>query len=409
MASIANKTAQMCSGCLTCVSVCPVKAICSSEDAHGFTVPKVDADICIDCGKCTNVCHMNKSDGLKQGMPKAVYAAYDIDAEALKNSASGGAANCISRAFVSNGGIVFGCEGTRHAVKHVRVEEEGDLKRLQGSKYVQSDIAGAVGQMAEDLKQERKVLFVGTPCQVAAVRLLFKDAVQLYTIDLICEGVPSFRLYDAFLCDLEKSLGVEVGDFRFRDKRKGWSTKFARVVAADENASIIQRRSADYYYYWLFIKGLILRDSCYACPYAMAERVGDVTVGDYWGVESSGVGLSIGDMKKGVSLVLVNSSKGAQLLELLKENAWIGETSLQHAIANNGCLRQPTNCNLESRKRLFNRYAEEGTTAAFVEYWESQQKFRGRLISKLKDSVSYEFKARLKMIIGTVSHASKSQ
>lgn len=361
-----TKLCEDCTGCGACAFACPTDAISMVEDAYGFEYPTVDDSKCVQCGRCLRACHMNFGDALKHAEPLACFGAIDQDSESLRRSASGGVATALSRAEVEKGGAVYGCVADREDVRHERLVDEVSLRRAQGSKYVQSDLSRAFGPMEADLKAGMDVLFVGTPCQCAAMRALFGKYESLTTVDLVCEGVPSRRMYKDFLDDLERQRGEKVTDFRFRDKRGGWSTKNAVVLGEGGRMLDKQPHSYYYYYYYLFTRALILRDSCYACPYACSNRVGDVTIGDFWGVETAGLGYKLKDFEGGVSCALANSERGCFGLE--RAEIELKNCRKAEIARFNSCLVKPSSCNKGIRERVFGAYALHGSGGMVHEY-----------------------------------------
>lgn len=358
-----------CTGCGACAYVCPTGAIAMGEDSCGFFLPRVNEDACVHCGRCAGSCHMNQYRGLRHSSPLACYGAIENNRESLRESASGGVATVISRQVVETGGVVYGCVADREDVHHERLVSMDDLGRAQGSKYVQSDMTRTLKPMEADLTAGRDVTFIGTPCQCAAVRALFGNPEQLTTVDLVCEGVPSRRMYADFLDDLERERGKRVTGFRFRDKRGGWSTKNAVMLGESGRPLDEQPHSYYYYYYyWLFSKALILRDSCYQCPYACSARVGDVTVGDFWGAETSGIGYRLRDFEAGISCVLVNTDRGTATLSNISAEMDLRPCSEGAVSRANAALRHPSTCNYEDRKTVLSAYAECGAVGMRGEY-----------------------------------------
>lgn len=357
-----------CTGCGACAYVCPTSAIKMAEDACGFVFPEVDESACVHCGRCAAACHMNDPASLRRGAPVACYGAIERDAGSLRQSASGGIATVLSREAVEAGGVVYGCVANREDVRHERMIDAASLARAQGSKYVQSDITRALGLLEDDINAGRAVTFIGTPCQCAAVRSLFGDPENLTTVDLVCEGVPSRRMYADFLNDLERERGERVTDFRFRDKRGGWSTKNAVVLGEGGRLLDEQPHSYYYYYYWLFSRALILRDCCYECPYARGERVGDMTVGDFWGVETAGLEYGLSDFEAGVSCVLVNSERGVEAIKSISSGVELRPCEERTISRANTALRHPSTCDSEERKTVLTAYVERGAGGMRGEY-----------------------------------------
>ena len=353
---------KFCTGCSACAFACPTKAISMIEDVCGFVYPTVDEDACVQCGRCLSACHMAASDDLKSKDVLQAYGAYVKDCDQLMRSASGGVATSIALTTVREGGIVYGCVADREDVRHDRLTTPEKIERSRGSKYVQSDISRAIPQIADDLNSGVWVVFIGAPCQCAALRRLFGARDNLLLIDLVCEGVPSQRMYADFLDELERERGVRVTDFRFRDKRGGWSTKNAVVVGEDEVPLGRQPHSYYYYYYYyyLFTHALILRDSCYACPYACCHRVGDVTIGDFWGAETSRLGYSLRELRGGVSCVLANTGEGSRVVEAISGGFDMRPCAFEAVARSNSCLIRPSVCDVGERGEVLAAYESDG-------------------------------------------------
>ena len=350
--------AKLCTACAACAFVCPTKAISMREDACGFVYPLVDEGACIGCEKCLAACHMARPDDFRADAEPAAYGAYDKDAGALRRSASGGVATLLCRETVDGGGVAYGCVARRESISHERLATRDELELARGSKYVQSDISRSFLEIKNDIASGRKVAFVGTPCQCAALRALFGDRSNLLLIDLVCEGVPSQKMYADFLDDLERERGEKVSDFRFRDKRRGWTTKNAVVVG--EGGRPLEKQPYSYYYYyyyWLFVRSLILRDSCYACPYACVRRVGDVTIGDFWGAEASGLGYRLSELRAGISCVLVSTTYGKAAMDNAAPSLDSRPVVDPMTIArSNSCLVHPASCDIATRQGVLNAY-----------------------------------------------------
>lgn len=165
-------------------------------DALGHLYPAIDNTKCVDCGLCKKVCPSNHQQ--TKSTPTLAYAGWDKNEDEYKSSTSGGAASALSRYIIRQGGVVYGCEMSLDLdVRHIRVENEEDIIKLKGSKYVQSSIRECLKDIKKELRQGKKVLFIGTPCQVAAVKsVVGNNDSNLYTVDLICHGVPSLNFLE---------------------------------------------------------------------------------------------------------------------------------------------------------------------------------------------------------------------
>ena len=284
----------------------------------GFVVPKIDNRRCVECGMCMKACHrLNPIVTFQK--PIHTFACWTKDIIDRERSSSGGAFSVIAKKIINQGGVVFGasmCENLQ--VKHIGIERIEDICKLQGSKYLQSSIGETYKNVRNELNIGRKVLFSGTPCQVAGLlTFLHKPYDNLYTCDVVCHGVPSQGAFDAYIEKI--GLKGKCRDFRFRFT-KGWGFQYKLI--SPKNA----------YYLRAFTKGLMFSESCYSCAYARPERISDITLADYWGV---------GAMKpfnhptyKGISCLLVNNERA---LSLIKEcgDLEYEERSLEEAIAGN--------------------------------------------------------------------------
>ena len=321
-----------CSGCLLCKELCPKKCITTKKDKLGHIHPVIDKELCVDCGICAKACP--EMSPIELNAIKEVHAGWDNENCARTKSSSGGAATLIAQEFVKAAGIVYGCAFVQpFGFEHVRCTDLASLEALRGSKYVQSNTGNCWSLLRADLKEGKKVLFIGTPCQVAAARRAFKKAENLYTIDLICHGVPSVdTLRRSLPKDIAESEGIS--NITFRD-----STAY-QIKVLDKDGSIIHTRPL--YKDWYlkgFFTALYNRDSCYNCKYANIDRVGDITLGDFWGVDEKAVSTDTG---KGVSAIIVNSANGSWLLSLIKSKASLTERDVAEVREGNKPLNHPS-------------------------------------------------------------------
>jgi coenzyme F420-reducing hydrogenase beta subunit len=307
---------EKCTGCTACMNVCSHHAITIQLDACGFTYSQINQDVCVDCGLCSKICPVNNPLPLES--IKECYAVTVKDENELLSCSSGGAATAFSRFVVKQGGVVYGCSGTnpRH-VCHIRVDSLDGIDHLKGSKYVQSDLGECFTQIKADLGRLPIVMFIGTPCQVAGLKnFLHKDYSNLITIDLVCHGVPSQKMLNdnlSYYCSNDED--VDVSFRRKNTKSAPPKIEFGWLIRdRHSNKETFKLYNKDYYMFG-FLRCLIFRENCYSCPYAQNQRVGDLTLCDFWGLQSD-VGFSVG---KGVSAVLVNTKKGTQFFDLVRD------------------------------------------------------------------------------------------
>lgn len=302
-----------CSGCTACESICPVHAIHMCPDEEGFLYPSINSQVCIGCGKCDQACGFVPTKQKNFKLPKA-FGIKHKNEEVRVNSRSGAAFVAFSDLILNDGGVVYGAAMLDDfTVCHIRATSFAERNRMKSAKYVQSDITGIFSKVISDLQQERQVLFSGTPCQVSGLLTALKemhiDMKNLVCCDLVCHGVPSPKIWKDYLDYIENKYKEPIQKANFRDKSFGWNSHCESFVL-QSGKKIVSRDYTD-----LFYDHIMLRPSCHNCYFANTKRVGDLTLADFWGIEKHNAGF---DDDKGVSLVLVNSSKGAELLEKAK-------------------------------------------------------------------------------------------
>lgn len=321
-----------CTGCSACSSVCPRHCITMREDRLGFEYPVVDESACVSCGLCLKTCPVAGSPDL--AYPMNAYAARSIDDRDYLTSSSGGAASVLSRHMIKSGGVVYGCASDGTDVRHVRVDRLDDLPRLKGSKYVQSSLSGVFDPLKQDLKDGRDVLFIGTPCQVAAVRRYAgKLSDKLYLVDLICHGVPSRKMLKEHVACVSGGRPVDKVSFRNGNRFELTLASAGEVLYRADNDRDM--------YYNVFLRGLSYRDGCYRCLFARPERGSDITIGDFWGIDTKSHPLPF-DCDSGLSVMLPGTGKGKRLVEMISCDMKIEGRSVEEAVNGNSQLRKPT-------------------------------------------------------------------
>lgn len=301
MIEIADKT--KCCGCMACEQKCPKLCINMKPDEEGFLYPQIDANLCIDCGLCNKVCPViNKNDSIKAPDP---YIYQTIDISTLQNSSSGGAFTEIAKKIISRGGVVFGAKfDDQWNVVHDFAQTNEELVAFQGSKYVQSYIGKSYKNVEEFLKEGKIVLFSGTPCQVAALKLyLCKEYETLFTLDVVCHGVPSpmiWRDYLAYINPKKKT----ITRINLRDKKRGWARYSYLIEAGD--VVLYDDYAANSEYLRGFMDHLYLRPSCHSCPARNGKSHSDITLADCWGVDKVHPEMN---NNTGLSAIILNSLK----------------------------------------------------------------------------------------------------
>ncbi len=387
-----------CCGCSACVQKCPKQCISLKEDNEGFLYPIVDKESCIDCGLCEKVCPV-----LHQGEPHKplqVYAAKNEDEEIRRQSSSGGIFTLLAEKVIQEGGVVFGARFDEHwEVRHDYTETVEGLAAFRGSKYVQSRIEDNFRKAEMFLKQGRKVLFSGTPCQIAGLkRFLRKEYENLLTVDFICHGVPSPGVWRKYLketvarmCD-KNSVSTDpismedahVESISFRDKSSGWQKySFALTLSATSRSGVKNTVSlCEVFSRNSFMRGflanLYLRPSCYACPSKLGKSDSDVTLGDYWGIQSS-----IPDMDDdlGISALSINTRKGGKYYNGI-------QAEFRVATYEDLCNKNPAfeySCQIPTSRKKF--------------YEENNLTFYDRIDNLCRVSIIVNFKTKIRIII----------
>lgn len=345
-----------CCGCTACKAICPHDAITMKEDALGFPYPVVDMDRCVDCGLCERVCDFVREHPSLEtaGLELDVLAARNRCDAAVRESQSGGAFTALSDVILSSGGVVYGAAMKEDfTVGHMRAVTTGERDRMRGSKYVQSDMGDIFRQVKEDLSQGRKVLFAGTPCQVAGLASYVPEGLKknLLLLDFICHGVPSPAVWKDYVVYMSRK--GKLKQVCFRDKSpEGWK------VHKESFLYETGRKDVRETFRVLFYKNIMLRHSCAVCPYHLGNRKADVTIADFWGV---GEVLPAFDGNEGTSMLISHTDKG-------KELVGSASSSLETAVVKvDGSFLERKNPNLLRPSRIYKdrnqfevEYAEKG-------------------------------------------------
>lgn len=331
-----------CYGCRACEQVCAHKAITMQPNDEGFLFPIVDRTKCVDCGLCDRVCAEEATNVKNVLHPTTdkVYAAWNRSQEVVRQSTSGGLSATIAQNIIAQGGVVYGCawrsESDLVAVQ-TRITTSEELYRIKGSKYVQSDTEDSYKQVKSDLKNGLTVLYTGTPCQIAGLRLYLRKAYDnLITIDLVCHGVPSPKMFKSYIEWLERKSKTRISRYKFRDQRKG-----SIIYHSWKQGNKEQKQLLGLVPYSVgFYNSYISRESCFQCAFSQAQRVGDITLSDFWGAGRHHKELKQA-RKHGFNLVMCNTSKGEKIIETVKESLHIMPSKLEYAVQGDIRLRKP--------------------------------------------------------------------
>lgn len=313
MKRVDSRQRSQCCGCTACAEICPHGAISMREDELGFLYPAIDESRCTDCGLCARVCafHDEYDHSDRFDVP-IVYGIRLRNLDEMARSQSGGAFFVLSEHTLKSRGVVYGAGFSDHfKVVHKRATTAAARDELRLSKYVQSDMRGIFPQVKRDLSEGKEVLFCGTPCQVAGLKAYLgkRRYATLLTVDLVCHCVPAPKIWQEYLFWLERRYKSKIERAYFRNKAAGWTSSIEQYVFSD--GRVVDRRTFGN----LFYAHYTVRESCANCPFTNLKRVGDVTIGDFWGWEKHHTQFAD---NKGVSLLLINSEKGAQQFESIK-------------------------------------------------------------------------------------------
>ncbi|MHB9941098.1 (4Fe-4S)-binding protein [Clostridium sporogenes] len=336
-----------CSGCHACANVCPTNCITMIEDKEGFLYPKVNSAKCINCGLCEKACPIiNNKERVND---TTAYACINKDERIRFESSSGGVFTLLAESIINNGGVVFGAgfdDGLN--LVHSYTDTIEGLSKFRGSKYLQSKIGETYKQAKECLEKGTKVLFSGTPCQISGIiSYLGRDYDNLICIDIICHGVPSPKVFKMYRTELEKKHGATTGKIAFRRKNLGWKL-FSVWISFNNNTEYKKDLTKD-----IFMKGflsdLYLRPSCYDCKSKTLNRLSDITIADFWGIDNIAPEF---DDDKGTSLVLINSDKGKTIFEKLQQKMIVKQVDCDEAIKYNSAAIKSVPINVK-RDRFF--------------------------------------------------------
>lgn len=337
-----------CTGCFACQNVCPKQCIEKFMDEYGYIYPKINESECIGCMRCKNVCPVNLD--VKTNEPKTCYAAWSTDKNDRASSASGGAASVFSSKIIEKNGVVYGALYDEGFIIDRADSIEG-ISSFKGSKYVQCYTNGKYVQVKKDLEDGLLVIYTGTPCQIAGLRnFLGKDYNNLYTVDLICHGVPAEFMLQQHIENAKGVSMTEVGNITFRENSQ-WALSIHKK--SKETISVNAQKDL---YFKSFLEALTYRESCYDCKYASKERVGDVTLGDFWGL---GMEEEFPFSTEGVSVVLINTEKGKDLVDFAGDKLVLVERTVKEAIDGNHQLREPSKKH-KDRKLFEKTYLKHG-------------------------------------------------
>lgn len=385
------KSQKECCGCGACYHSCPMNAIIMKENEDGFIYPEIDETLCINCGKCLRACRFK--DTTYENSLKETYVAHAKDTDLIQ-SASGGLFASFAQSAINQNGVVYGCamlyeEGVL-SPKHICVDKQENLVKLKGSKYVQSELGDIYLDVENRLQNNVDVVFSGTPCQIMGLKgYLQKEYGNLYTIEVICHGVPSVNLFHEYLAYIEEKEQKKIVDFKFRDKSQGWKLH-GKMVLEDEKGLRTEKyfETEESSYYQMFLNSYTYRKNCYNCPFASEYRQGDLTIGDYWCIDHVHPEYLIEnggkiDEKKGASCLVINNEQGKKLVEKFGQGIEKFESTYEKAATYNAQLKQASK--MKEERKIVLELKKQG--------YEQIEKWYQKRLSKIK------FKRRIRIMV----------
>lgn len=327
-----------CTGCKMCGDICPCSAITFKDGNDGFWYPIVNSELCTRCGLCLSKCPIQRTYVSRNLGKPDVYSAWIKEESTRINSTSGGIYYALAQQTINEGGYIVGCIYTEDykSAYHIAGDTMKDLKRIMRSKYFQSDTSGIFKMVKQLLEHKKRVLFCGTPCQVAAlVNYLPKEYDNLTTCDFICRGINSPKAFRAYIESLENRFKSKISLIHLKNKNHGWRS-LGTYAEFDNGMTYYRNKINDPWVNGYITGNLYMRECCSNCKFKKIPRVSDISLGDFWGIKGSKE-----DMKKGISLVMVNSEKGRVIFESIKPQIHAERNTLEKAIEGNPCITEP--------------------------------------------------------------------
>lgn len=363
-----------CSGCTACKNICPKGAINMVRGSDGFLYPEIDQSKCIDCGLCKKTCpvlNTSSNDSINK-----CYVAYAKDEDIRFKSSSGGIFSLLANYILDNDGVVIGASFDKNnKLNHIAIENKKELDNLRGSKYLQSNLNNIFTYIKESV-EKKKILFVGTPCQVAGLKSVIKnDYNNLICVDLICHGTPSPKLFEKYVSELEKQNGRLI-NYNFRDNSSGWD--FYSNTMTYEKKSVTEL-SCNNSYMRLFLSNVSLRESCYNCNFKLGNKYSDITLGDFWGVQKYYPEMY---NKKGVSCIIINTKLGQDIFDSILNKVEYKDCKLDEIIDGNPSIKD--SCLVNNKRDEFFKDLDNKNIKELEKKYTAKRSFFERMKNKIK-------------------------
>lgn len=308
--------ANRCTGCEACVEVCPYQAISMVENEKGFKHPKIQEDKCVNCLLCEKTCPIINSQKVPVNpRPQEVYACWHNDETTRRKSSSGGVFSALAETILEKGGWVWGASFDEDLkLSYQCINHDGDLDKLRKSKYIQCEVNGAFKTVKKQLKENQWVLFTGTSCHIKGLYAYLKDTdtTRLVTVDFVCHGVPSPKVFKTYVNWLEHKYNDKLINFNFRDKRYGWDNGILTVGYFKKAKETVFTHKENSFFYGM-LKNLFIRECCHQCESNGLERCSDFTIGDFWGIGRQETFKQEEEKLRGISLIALNSNKATEI------------------------------------------------------------------------------------------------
>ena len=393
---------EQCCECGNCIIICPAHAIEFRSETPFYRRATVNGSLCIGCGRCEQACPAINP--VEKHLPLATYGAFSKRKEAGKSS-SGGMFLELALEVIAEGGVVVGAAyQSDWSVSQQMISKREDIEILQGSKYVKSDIGDSFQKTKERLIQGQKVLYSGTPCQIAALYRFLGEKLsqcqELITVDLVCHGTPPSQLFKDYIATLEKKEGGKVEGFSFRGKKFGHKHVGHYVIRKRGKSKKKTMFSTENSYFWMFLDGCIYNNECYSCSYARPERVADFTICDFWGwrgeLQSAMKELNISE-DISMSAVLLHTKKAENLFDKIKENMICTSVEYTQVIRHNPQMKNPSINRQDEREEIIREYERMGY--AGVEHYFKRKTNLKRYILRITCMIPQKWKNRIKRLL----------